>query len=57
MGICEIIFQTSPNTMLTTIMETRANEKFESWKVGYKNFNSNFTLENLKFTFGDLDTF
>jgi hypothetical protein len=57
MGISEIIFQTSPNTLLATIMETRANEKFDSWKVGYKNFNSNFPLKNLKFTFGDLDTF
>jgi hypothetical protein len=56
-GVSEIIFQTSPNTLLANIMETRANEKFESWKVGYKNFNSNFPLENLKFTFGDLDTF
>lgn len=56
-GIKEIVFQASPNTLLSHIMEPRALEKFDSWKVGFKNFNSNFPLKNLKFTFGDLDTF
>ena len=56
-GITEIIFQASPNTLLAKIMETRCNEKFDSWVVGFKNFTSDFPLEKLKFTFGDLDTF
>lgn len=56
-GVNEIIFQTSPNTLIAELLQSKTNNQFESWKVGYKNFNSNFPLENLKFTFGDLDTF
>lgn len=56
-GVTEIIFQASPNTLLAEVLQSRTNLQFESWKVGYKNFDSNFPLENLKFTFGDLDTF
>lgn len=56
-GVTEIIIQASPNTLLAELLKSRADKQFESWKVGYKNFNSDFPLENLKFTFGDLDTF
>lgn len=56
-GVTEIIFQASPNTVLAELLQSKTNIQFESWKVGYKNFNSDFPLESLKFTFGDLDTF
>lgn len=56
-GISELIFQASPNTQIASLMASRADEQFESWVVGYKNFNSNFPLDRLKLTFGDLDTF
>jgi hypothetical protein len=56
-GIDSIIFQASPSTQLAEIMERRADEKFDSWIVGFKDFSSGFPLEKLKFTFGDLDTF
>lgn len=56
-GITEIIFQTSPNTLIENLVSDIATESFESWVVGYKNFCSEFPLEKLKFTFADLDTF
>ncbi|WP_296381225.1 GNAT family N-acetyltransferase [Winogradskyella sp.] len=56
-GIGEIIFQTSPNTQITDLLKNKVDECFESWVVGYKSFISNFPLEKLKLTFGDLDTF
>lgn len=56
-GISELIFQASPNTQISSLMANRADEQFESWVVGFKNFNSDFPLERLKLTFGDLDTF
>jgi len=56
-GIGEIIFQSSPNTLITKLLKEEANESFESWIVGFKNFSSRFPLEKLKLTFGDLDTF
>lgn len=56
-GIGEITFQASPGTQIADLMASRADEQFESWVVGYKNFNSDFPLEQLKLTFGDLDTF
>jgi len=56
-GIGELVFQTSPDTFITQLMEGHNLEHFETWPVGYKNFSSNFPLERLKFTFGDLDTF
>ena len=56
-GISEIVFQSSPNTLITELLNGKANEHFESWIVGYKNFSSHFPLEKLKLTFGDLDTF
>ncbi len=56
-GIGELIFQASPDTQIASLMINRADEQFESWAVGFKNFNSDFPLERLKLTFGDLDTF
>ncbi|MDH7448049.1 GNAT family N-acetyltransferase [Aquimarina sp. 2201CG14-23] len=56
-GISELIFQASPDTQISSLMANRADEQFESWVVGFKNFSSDFPLEKLKFTFGDLDTF
>jgi hypothetical protein len=56
-GIDSIVFQASPDTPLARLMETRADQRFDSWIVGFKNFSSGFPLEKLKFTFGDLDTF
>jgi hypothetical protein len=56
-GIHEIIFQASPNTLICDLMQKTNAQKFESWIVGYKNISSDFPLEKLKFTFGDLDTF
>ncbi|KAA1244138.1 GNAT family N-acetyltransferase [Aquimarina sp. RZ0] len=56
-GIGEIIFQSSPDTLITQLMEKQNIEQFESWAVGFKNFDSQFPLDRLKLTFGDLDTF
>jgi len=56
-GIGEIIFQSSPGTLISRYIKDNSDEQFESWCVGYKNFNSEFPLEKLQFTFGDLDTF
>ena len=56
-GVYEIIFQASPNTQIIKFMDESEAEKFESWVVGFKNISSDFPLEKLKFTFGDLDTF
>ena len=56
-GIQQIIFQSPPNTLIYNFLTNSNCEHFESWIIGYKNFNSAFPLENLKLTFGDLDTF
>ena len=55
--ISPIILQSSPETKITRWMQGLADEVFTSWMVGYKNFSSDFPLEKLKLTFGDLDTF
>ena len=52
-----IIFQTSPNTTISKLLKNRKIEKFESWAICYKNFSSEFPLENLKLTLSDIDTF
>ena len=56
-GISKIIIQTSPNTQIDFLMQKTKWKSFQSWIVGYKNFSSEFPLEKLKLTFGDLDTF
>ncbi len=55
-GIMTITFQASPNTQIAKLLHSQA-EAFSSWIVGFKNFSSSFPLEELKLTFGDLDTF
>jgi GNAT superfamily N-acetyltransferase len=56
-GIGEINIQASPDTKIAKLIKKHSKKTFESWAVGYKNFTSDFPLEQLKFTFGDLDTF
>ncbi|HMC01203.1 MAG TPA: GNAT family N-acetyltransferase [Flavobacteriaceae bacterium] len=56
-GISELIIQTSPNTLLASYLDDYPSQKQDTWIVGYKNFSSDFPLEKLKFTLGDLDTF
>ncbi|WP_298419137.1 GNAT family N-acetyltransferase [uncultured Kordia sp.] len=55
-GIGEINIQASPNTLIYNLMQ-RYQTPLDSWVVGFKNFNSDFPLEHLKLTLGDLDTF
>jgi len=55
-GIREINIQASPDTTITKFMNKQL-DPLDSWVVGYKNFTSDFPLEQLKFTLGDLDTF
>ncbi len=57
LGVDQIIFQASPKTLISKSLEDIVDEVFESWMVGYKNFNSDFPLHSMKYTFGDLDTF
>lgn len=56
-GIHEIVFQSSPDTLIERLLKSKKNKHFESWVIGYKNFSSEFPLEKLTLTFGDLDTF
>ena len=55
--ISEILFQVSPDTEYWQWMENEKTEKFDSWPICYKNLASDFPLENLKFTLGDIDIF
>ena len=57
LGVDQIIFQASPETLISQSLEGLVDEVFESWMVGYKDFNSDFPLQSMKYTFGDLDTF
>lgn len=56
-GIGAIQIQSSPDTLLTQLLENIPNKKFISWSICYRNFTSEFPLEKLKVTLGDLDTF
>ncbi len=56
-GIGEINIQASPDTQIAKLMQEYAKKSVDSWAVGFKNFTSEFPLEQLKLTLGDLDTF
>ncbi len=56
-GISEIMFQTAPKTKIDLWMQNLEWHSYDSWIVGYRNFNSGFPLENLKFTLADVDIF
>ncbi len=55
--IDNIIFQASPDTLISKLMKKTTCNLFQSWVIGFQNFNSKFPLEKLKLTYGDLDTF
>lgn len=52
-----LVFQSIPGTMLTDVLEDLADQTFDSWGVCYKTFSSEFPLERLFVTLGDIDTF
>ena len=56
LGLNKVILQASPKSELNQILKENYSS-IDSWLIGYKNFNSNFPLESLQFTYGDLDTF
>lgn len=56
LGLNKVVFQISPDTLLYQILISKYSP-VESWLIGYKSFNSQFPLDKLKFTYGDLDTF
>lgn len=55
-GLNEILFQTTPGTMLEQAL-SKHFESFESWKVGYYLFDRNIDIEALRGNYGDFDTF
>lgn len=56
LGLNKVVFQTSPKSELNSILNS-IYRPIDSWLIGYKNFHSNFPLDKLQFTYGDLDTF
>jgi hypothetical protein len=56
LGLHQLIFQVTPNTNLDAYLKQK-NNGIHSWLIGYKNFNSDWDLNNLELTYGDLDTF
>ncbi len=55
-GAQNIYFQTSAGSV-NDIAFSQHFEKFDSWKLGCYNFNSQFPLDKLRVTWADLDTF
>ena len=55
-GLTKIVFQASPGTHLERIFASRY-PSFDSWLLGYRSFSSSFPLDQMKCTYGDLDTF
>ena len=55
-GVNKVIIQVSEANPIYNFLSTR-NPSIDSWLIGYKNINSNFPLETLDLTYGDLDTF
>jgi len=56
LGLKKVIIQASPESDIYKILQTQFSFS-DSWLIGYKNFDSDFPLEKLQFTYGDLDTF
>ncbi|ASS47591.1 MAG: hypothetical protein A3D31_17340 [Candidatus Fluviicola riflensis] len=56
-GLGAFIFQTIPGTPVGKIAAELADETFPSWALCYRSLSSEFPLEKLKVTWGDLDTF
>ncbi|MEM9023613.1 MAG: GNAT family N-acetyltransferase [Bacteroidota bacterium] len=56
LGLREVVFQVSPGAPLDRFF-SRHVPPIESWAIGYKNYSSDFPLDRLRFTYGDLDTF
>ncbi|MAX80062.1 MAG: hypothetical protein CL843_07795 [Crocinitomicaceae bacterium] len=55
-GIDKIILQVSEENKLYHYLSPKY-PSIDSWLIGYKNINSDFPLETLDLTYGDLDTF
>jgi len=56
LGLNKIIVQASPKSKLNQWMKVHY-ASFDSWLIGYKDFNSSLDIDKLQFTYGDLDTF
>lgn len=56
MGCNEILFQVSTNSKMYEFLQEIANPK-ESWLVGYLPFEDSIDMNQLEFTYADLDTF
>lgn len=56
-GLGTVIFQTSPGTSTEKVVIELADSTFSSWGLCYRSLTSEFPLEKLKVTWGDLDTF
>jgi hypothetical protein len=56
LGLHQVVIQASPKSKLNQILKSKY-DVIDSWLIGYKSFNSEFELEKLQFTYGDLDTF
>ena len=55
-GLNKLVIQASPKSQLNQILKTKYSPT-DSWLIGYKDFNSDLPLDQLQFTYGDLDTF
>jgi hypothetical protein len=55
-GAPDIIFQTSPGSLADECFSHHYSS-FPSWTIGHYNFSSKFPLDQLRVTWGDLDTF
>lgn len=56
LGLNKLTIQASPKSQLNLLLKKHFSP-IDTWLIGYKNFSSQFPLEKLQFTYGDLDTF
>ncbi|AWA29504.1 hypothetical protein HYN48_05045 [Flavobacterium magnum] len=57
-GVSEIHFQVTAGSRKDLLLKSFPGAmQFDSWIIGYKNFNSSFPLEKLEFTLADVDIF